>query len=92
MRIGTFIIGLAFILTGVIALLINLGYGNRNLIIQLQKMWPIIIIIIGISFLGNGRITQWLGIIIILALVGGVVFLFINTPMFLVFNFNYQIF
>lgn len=92
MRIGTFIIGLAFILTGVIALLINLGYGNRNLIIQLQKMWPIIIIIIGISFLGNGRLPQWLGIIIILALVGGVVFLFINTPMFLVFNFNYQIF
>ncbi|MDD4335326.1 MAG: DUF5668 domain-containing protein [Desulfotomaculaceae bacterium] len=80
MRTGTFIIGLSFILAGVIALLINLGYGTRGLIIQLQRMWPIIIIIIGISLLGNGKVPQWLGIIIILALVGGVVFLFINAP------------
>ena len=86
MRTGTFIIGLAFILTGVIALLINLGYGNRNLIIQLQKMWPIIIIIIGISFLGNGMLPQWLGIIIILVLVGGVVFLFINAPLLVFYS------
>lgn len=91
MRIGNFVIGLAFILAGVIALLINLGYGTRNFITQLQKMWPIIIIIIGISFLGNGRIPQWLGLIIILALVGGVVFLLINAPR-LVFDFNCQIF
>lgn len=91
MRIGNFVIGLAFILAGVIALLINLGYGTRDFITQLQKMWPIIIIIIGISFLGNGRIPQWLGLIIILAMVGGVVFLFINAPR-LVFDFNCQIF
>ncbi len=87
MRIGTFIIGLAFILAGVMALFINLGYGTWDFTVQLQKMWPVIFIIIGLSFFWKGRIPQWLGLIIILVLVGGVVFLFISAPR-LVFDFK----
>ncbi|NLJ75894.1 MAG: hypothetical protein GX325_01365 [Peptococcaceae bacterium] len=80
MSTGSFIVGLALILVGATVLLDNLGYGTRGLITQLQKLWPVIIIVIGIGVLGNGRIPYWLGIIITLVLVGGIVFLFMGAP------------
>lgn len=91
MRIGPFLVGLAFILAGEMAFFVNLGYGSWDFVEQLQKLWPVILIVVGLSFFWRGRIPQWLGLIIILALAGGVAFLFINAPR-LVFDFNYRSF
>lgn len=80
MRIGTFFIGLAFILAGVITFLINFGYSSWDFVIQIKKLWPVILIVIGLSFFWRGRIPAWLAIILVLALVGVVIFLFTNAP------------
>lgn len=91
MRIENFFIGLVFILAGVIAFLINLGYSSWIFLVQIKKLWPIILIIIGLGFFWKGRIPAWLAVILVLVLVGGVVFLFLN-PSRLVFDRILQMF
>ncbi|MCL5935634.1 MAG: hypothetical protein M1543_04000, partial [Firmicutes bacterium] len=53
-------------------LLINLGFGSLDFALQLLRFWPVILIIIGLSLFGRGRINSWVAIVIVLALAGGV--------------------
>ncbi len=72
MRIGTLITGLLLVLTGVVFFLINLGYGSWVSIHEIGKFWPILLIIIGLSFLGKGRIPHWIAYLLIILSVGAV--------------------
>lgn len=82
MKIGTFLTGLAFILAGVVVFFINYGYGSWRIMTEVKKLWPVLLIIIGLSFFWRGRIPGWLAAILILMLVGAVVFLFATLAPF----------
>jgi hypothetical protein len=68
--------GLLLIMAGIIIFLINLGYGSWEIIWQIWRLWPLIIIFIGIRIIWRGPSSQWfsygfwflaaLGIIILL--------------------------
>ena len=66
MRIGTLFTGLLLVLTGVFFFLINLGYGAWINYHEIGKFWPILLIIIGLGFLGEGSIPRWIAYLIII--------------------------
>ena len=66
MRIGTLLSGLFLVLTGVFLFLINLGYGAWINYHEIGKFWPILLIILGLGFLGEGRIPLWIAYLIII--------------------------
>lgn len=66
MRIGTLIRGLLFVLAGVFFFLINIGYGSWVNYHEIGKYWPILLIIIGLGFLGEGKIPLWIAYLIII--------------------------
>lgn len=66
MRIGTLISGLLLILAGVILFLFNIGYGSWVNIYEVAKYWPILLIIIGIGLLWQGKIPRLIAYLIII--------------------------
>ncbi|MGE5544105.1 MAG: LiaI-LiaF-like domain-containing protein [Bacillota bacterium] len=80
MRFGTFLVATFLILAGVTMFMLNLGYGSWQMVVEAGKFWPILLILLGISLLWGGRIPGWLALLLVVALAGGVVFLFLNTP------------
>lgn len=80
MKVGTFIAGLLLILAGLIIFLANIGYGSPVFAAQLSRFWPVLLILIGISFFWGGVIPRLLGILLIIALSGGIVFLALQNP------------
>ncbi len=80
MRIGTFLAGLVLIIIGLIIFLANIGYGSWTFVEQLYRFWPVLLILIGISIFWGGVMPRWLGILLIIALSGGIVVLAIQNP------------
>ena len=73
MKIGSFIAGLMLIIAGLVIFLNNMGYGSLPLFSVLLKFWPVILILIGISFFWGGAIPRLLGILLIIALSGSII-------------------
>lgn len=73
MKIGSFIAGLMLIIAGLVIFLDNMGYGSLPLFTVLLKFWPVILILIGISFFWGGAIPRLLGILLIIALSGSII-------------------
>ncbi len=71
MRVGPFLVGLAFILAGVIMFFHNFDLVQWDILIQLRKMWPLIFIIVGLSLFWRGIIPRWVAVLIALLLAGG---------------------
>ncbi len=66
MRIGTFISGLFLVLIGIVLLLINFGYGSWNIILQIGKWWPVLLIFLGLSLFNSGRIPYGMAFVLLL--------------------------
>jgi hypothetical protein len=45
--------------------LYNIGYGSWINYHEIHKFWPVLLIIIGFGFLGEGKIPLWLAYLII---------------------------
>ena len=80
MKISSFIAGLILIIVGLVIFLGNIGYDSWTFTRQLYKFWPVLLILIGISYLWGGVIPRLLGIILIIALSGCVVALTLLNP------------
>ena len=80
MRFGSFLIATILVLAGVVLLMLNLGYGSWQMVTEVWKFWPILLVLLGLSLLWGGRIPYWLALVIVVALAGVVVFLFLKTP------------
>lgn len=74
MRVGSLISGLLLILAGVLFFLINMGYGSWAAIYEIVRWWPILLIIIGLSMFGKGRIPYWAGYLIVVLSIGAVAY------------------
>lgn len=79
-NIVTFIIGTAFILTGIAAIMINLGYHNWSLLVLARKLWPVLLILAGLGILWKGVIPRWLAIVLLLVMTGILIALFLLGP------------
>jgi len=79
MRIGTLISGLLLVLIGVVFFLINLGYGSWADIYEIGRFWPVLLIIIGLSFFGRGKIPRWIAWLILILSVGVVAAFLLQT-------------
>ena len=88
MRFGTFLAATLLVLAGVAMLMLNLGYGSWQMVIEAGKLWPILLILLGLGLLWGGRIPGWLAMVLVVALAGGVVFLFLKTPGLLADNYD----
>lgn len=80
MRVGTYILGLILILAGLLLFLNNLGYTYWGIGKLLSQFWPVLLIIIGISFFWGGRIPAWMAFLSIVLLAGAVIMLAVQTP------------
>ncbi len=72
--------GLLLILAGIIVLLLSLGYGSWSLIWQIWRLWPLILIIIGIRILWHGPSSQWFSFGVLFLLGAGIIALLIINP------------
>jgi hypothetical protein len=72
--------GLLLIMAGIIVFLINLGYGSWEIIWQIWRLWPLIIIFIGIRIIWQGPSSQWFtyGFWLLVAL--GIIVLLLMNP------------
>lgn len=75
-----FLLGLAFILSGIMIFLSNLGYLSWHAMVNLLDYWPLGLIIIGISFLWGGEIPRWLALLIAFLMSALVVLLSLQYP------------
>lgn len=66
MRIGTLISGLLLVLVGVVFFIINIGYGSWVSIYEIGKLWPILLIILGLGMFCGGRIPRWIAYLFII--------------------------
>ncbi len=80
MRFGTFLIATLLVLTGVATFMLNLGYGSWQMIMQASELWPILLILLGLSLFWGGRIPGWIALVLVVVLVGGLIYMFLETP------------
>jgi hypothetical protein len=59
MKSNSIFAGLLLIMAGVIVLLINLGYGSWDILWQIWRLWPLVLVIIGIKILWRGPSSEW---------------------------------
>jgi hypothetical protein len=76
MNIGKFIWGVIVLVIGFIFLAINFGYLDSSVWAQIWKLWPILIIVIGVSIV-SGAVAKWaqvvLSILVIIIVVAAIV-------------------
>ena len=72
MKAGTFVTAFILITAGLVMLLDNMGYDPWIYAGEIYRYWPVIIILIGISFFWGGMIPRWLGILLILTVAGAI--------------------
>lgn len=72
--------GLFLIMAGIIVILVNLGYGSWDLLWQIWRLWPLLIIFIGIRVIWQGPSSEWFvyGFWLLVAL--GVIVLLLMNP------------
>ncbi|MEW5920013.1 MAG: DUF5668 domain-containing protein [Bacillota bacterium] len=80
MRSGTLLLALFLILAGVIIFITNLGYVSPEFSWQLFRLWPLILIIIGLSLFWGGIIPRPVAFSLVLVLVAGIVALALFFP------------
>ncbi|MGE5450120.1 MAG: LiaF transmembrane domain-containing protein [Methanomassiliicoccales archaeon] len=73
MRVGRFIFALLLVVAGVMAFLINMGYGSWASYVLIGQWWPLLLIIVGLAMFWQGRIPQALAYILVVVVVAGVV-------------------
>jgi len=82
MNLGKFLWGLVVLAFGVIFLLINFGYLEWNILVDLWRFWPLILVIAGLSIMSRGLpnvVNIFLGVLLIL-LVGLIIFELATNP------------
>lgn len=79
MRVSTFIFSLLLILTGAAMALVELDYTTWEQAVQLQRLWPLVLVVAGVSLFWGGRIPSWLALFLVIAITGGII-------VFLVYN------
>lgn len=76
MNIGKFIWGIIVLVIGFIFLGVNFGFLNSSVWAQIWKLWPILIIVVGVSII-SGAVAKWvqvvLSILVIIIVVGAIV-------------------
>ncbi len=80
MRFGTFLVATLLVLAGVAMFMLNLGYGSWEMVRQAIDLWPVLLILLGLSLFWGGRIPHWLALALVVALAGAIVFLFLKEP------------
>ena len=80
MRKHSVVTGLLLIMAGIIVILINLGYGSWDLLWQIWRLWPILIIFTGIRIIWKGPTSEWFVYIFWLLLALGVIVLLLINP------------
>lgn len=53
MNIGKFLWGIVILIIGFIFLMVNFGLANYSIFSELWKLWPIILVVIGLTVLGR---------------------------------------
>ena len=81
MRPWIFLLALFLILCGMVLFLTNLGYASPQFGRELLRLWPLILIIIGLSLFWGGIIPRPLAFGLTLALVLGVAALAVLLPL-----------
>ncbi len=79
MKPTNFIGGLFLILLGTILLMNNLGYGSWHLIRLLPVIGPLLLILLGVSFLWKGKIPRGIAFAITILVIGGIILFFLKT-------------
>ena len=76
MNIGKFIWGIIVLAIGFIFLAINFGFLDSSVWAQIWKLWPILIIVVGVSII-SGAVAKWvqivLSILVIIIVVGAII-------------------
>lgn len=73
MRVGRFILALLMVAAGIMAFMINLGYGSWASFGLIGKWWPVLLIIFGLAMFWQGRIPRPLAYILVVVIAGGIV-------------------
>lgn len=81
MRPWVFLLALFLILWGMVLFLTNLGYASPQFGRELVRLWPLVLIIAGLSLFWGGIIPRPLAFGLTLALVLGVAALAIYFPL-----------
>jgi len=82
MNLGKFLWGLVVLAFGIIFLLINFGYLEWNVLVDIWRLWPLILIIAGLSIMSRtlpNAVNIFLGVFLIL-LVGLVIYNLVANP------------
>lgn len=75
MRPGRFLLGLAFIVVGTVMFMVNMGYTSWDFMYQLMRLWPVLLILFGLSVIWGGNIPRWAALLIAAAVAAGVIYL-----------------
>jgi hypothetical protein len=79
-RIHSIFVGLLLIMIGIIIFLINSGYGSWDIIWQLWRFWPVLIILLGVRILWRGPSGEWFSHGFWLLVAVGIIVLLIMSP------------
>jgi len=82
MNLGKFLWGLLLLAFGVVFLLVNFGYLDWNILVDIWRFWPLVLVIAGLSIMSRGlpnAVNIFLGVFLIL-LVGLVIFNLVTNP------------
>lgn len=79
-RSHSIFIGLFLIMVGVIVFLVTSGYGSWEMIWQIWRLWPVLLIFIGIRIIWHGPSGEWLSYGFWLLVALGIIILLVMNP------------
>ncbi|MCL6591411.1 MAG: DUF5668 domain-containing protein [Firmicutes bacterium] len=77
---GLMPLGVILIIAGVLVFLTNLGYGSWDFLWQVWRLWPVLIIFIGVKLLLPPQLSRWVSYIFWILVGIALIFLFLTTP------------
>jgi hypothetical protein len=77
---GLIPLGIIFILAGILVFLANLGYGSWDFLWQIWRLWPVLIILIGVKLLLPRQISRWVSYGFWILVGVALIVMFLNTP------------
>jgi hypothetical protein len=77
---GLIPLGILLILAGILVFLANLGYGSWDFLWEIWRLWPVIIILIGVKLLLPRRISRWVSYVFWIIVGVALIVLFVTTP------------
>lgn len=75
MRFGRFLLGLTFIVIGTVMFMVNIGYTSMDFLYQLVDLWPVLLILFGLSLMWGGKIPSLFAVLIAVGVVAVVIYL-----------------